>query len=287
MLRPWTQQPWPFQVVFSRSKPSLSLSPSAALAILPSPTKPLHKAFGKRTDLTPPFHAFSSSYNLMLIKTSAQGLATYQDKENTGTLLSHSTSMQQDMLKSSVLCNKYDVHPLVLHNLTESNIFPHFFPRSVFSGERWLLCYNWPVGKKTDFLVLCISDTDCTKRTERFAQGTCAILPKCKSVPCSIFFSCNSWHSCYIQTWLDCRVAPPISCQILRPICWHTPCQVFLPMKIPFCVLAGISGPWKEPSHYQTKYMKVYVVILLQWCNAVLSELQCSQERLQSHREAV
>lgn len=92
---PQAQQPLPFQVVFSCSKLFLPLLQ------LPWPfcvsTKPLHKAFGKRTDLTPSFHAFSSSYNLMLIKTSAQGSATYQHKENTGTLLSHSTSMQQDM----------------------------------------------------------------------------------------------------------------------------------------------------------------------------------------------
>lgn len=45
-----------------------ALSPSAALAILPSLTKPLHNAFSKRTDLTPSLHAFSSSYHLMLIK---------------------------------------------------------------------------------------------------------------------------------------------------------------------------------------------------------------------------
>lgn len=82
----------------------------AALAILPSPTKPFHEAFHKRTDLTLPFHAFSSSYNLMLIKTSAQGLATYQHKENAGTLLSHSTSIR-DMFKSRVLGDKYVVCP--------------------------------------------------------------------------------------------------------------------------------------------------------------------------------
>lgn len=47
---------------------------------------------GIRREDRSPFHAFSSSYNLMLIKTSAQGLATYRHKDNTGTF---STTLHQ------------------------------------------------------------------------------------------------------------------------------------------------------------------------------------------------
>lgn len=65
-------------------------SPAAALicSLLPAPpassslTTPPHKAIGERGLM--PLYSFPSSCNLMLIKTSAQGLATYRHKDYTG-----------------------------------------------------------------------------------------------------------------------------------------------------------------------------------------------------------
>lgn len=66
------------------------LSPLAALAILPPLAKPLQQEFGEKTDPSPALLAFSSWSYLMVIKKSAQGLATHQHKENTWSRRRHS-----------------------------------------------------------------------------------------------------------------------------------------------------------------------------------------------------
>lgn len=66
------------------------LPPLAALAILPPLAKPLQQEFGEKTDPGPALLAFSSWSYLMVIKMSAQGLATHQHKENTWSRRWHS-----------------------------------------------------------------------------------------------------------------------------------------------------------------------------------------------------